>query len=111
MRIMPVSAIYKCHRSPRYKYHLFPVSFAAESFVSMAVIAISHPEINRMHVLHDVMADCITVNEAAQLMWITRRQVFRLCCRSQVRNDLQQVLAEPPAAVRESREITGQQPG
>jgi hypothetical protein len=31
-----------------------------------------------MHVLRDVMADRITVNEAAQLMRITCRQVFRL---------------------------------
>src|SRR4051794_2548525 len=44
----------------------------------MVVLAMSRPEIDRMHVLHDVMADCITVNEAAQLMRITRRQVFRL---------------------------------
>ncbi|WP_244626989.1 helix-turn-helix domain-containing protein [Microvirga tunisiensis] len=38
----------------------------------------SRPEIDRMHVLHDVMAERITVHEAAQLMRLTRRQVFRL---------------------------------
>jgi hypothetical protein len=44
----------------------------------MVVLAMSRPEIDRMHVLRDVMAERITVNEAAQLMRITRRQVFRL---------------------------------
>jgi hypothetical protein len=44
----------------------------------MVVIAMSRPEIDRMHVLRDVMAERITVNEAAQLLRITRRQVFRI---------------------------------
>jgi hypothetical protein len=44
----------------------------------MVVLAMSRPEIDRMHVLRDVMAERITVSEAAQLMRITRRQVFRL---------------------------------
>ena len=44
----------------------------------MVVLAMSRPEIDRMHVLHDVMAERITVHEAAQLMRLTRRQVFRL---------------------------------
>jgi hypothetical protein len=41
------------------------VSFAAESFISIVVLAMSRPEIDRMHVLRDVMAEHITVNEAA----------------------------------------------
>jgi hypothetical protein len=44
----------------------------------MVVLAMSRPEIDRMHVLRDVMAERITVHEAAQLMRLTRRQVFRL---------------------------------
>ena len=44
----------------------------------MVVLAMSRPEIDRMHVLRDVMAERITVNEAAQLLRITRRQVFRI---------------------------------
>ena len=44
----------------------------------MVVLAMSRPEIDRMHVLRDVMAERITVHEAAQLLRLTRRQVFRL---------------------------------
>lgn len=44
----------------------------------MVVLAMSRPEIDRMHVLRDVTADRISVNEAAQLMRLSRRQVFRL---------------------------------
>src|SRR4051812_8442998 len=44
----------------------------------MTVIAMSRTEIDRMHVLRDLAAGRITANEAAQLMWLTRRQVFRL---------------------------------
>ena len=44
----------------------------------MTVIAMSRPEIDRVHVLRDVVAERITVSEAAQLLRITRRQVFRL---------------------------------
>jgi hypothetical protein len=44
----------------------------------MTVIAMSRPEIDRVHVLRDVAADRISVREAAQLLRITRRQVFRL---------------------------------
>jgi predicted DNA-binding protein (UPF0251 family) len=43
----------------------------------MVVLAMSRPEIDRMHVLRDVTAKRITVNEAAQLLRLTRRQVFR----------------------------------
>jgi hypothetical protein len=39
----------------------------------VVVIAMSRPEIDRMRVLHDVMADRITVNEATQLMRISRQ--------------------------------------
>jgi hypothetical protein len=38
----------------------------------------SRPEFDRVHVLRDVMEDRMTVDEAAQLMRITCRQVFRL---------------------------------
>ena len=44
----------------------------------MTVIAMSRTEIDRMHVLRDMAAGRMTANEAAQLMWLTRRQVFRL---------------------------------
>src|SRR5215211_6508987 len=44
----------------------------------MTVIPMSRAEIDRVHVLRDVMAERITVREAAQLLRITRRQVFRL---------------------------------
>ena len=44
----------------------------------MTVIAISRTEIDRMHVLRDMAAGRMTANEAAQLMRLRRRQVFRL---------------------------------
>src|SRR5215210_3080400 len=44
----------------------------------MTVIAMSRTEIDRMHVLRDLAAGRITANEAAQLMRLTRRHVFRL---------------------------------
>src|SRR3954470_19835581 len=44
----------------------------------MTVIAMSRPEIDRMHVLRDLAAGRMTVNEAAQLTRLTRRHVFRL---------------------------------
>src|SRR3954468_6158615 len=44
----------------------------------MTVIAMSRTEIDRMHVLRDMVTGRITANEAAQLMRLTRRQVFRL---------------------------------
>src|SRR3954467_8731986 len=44
----------------------------------MTVIAMSRREIDRMHVLRDMAAGRMTVNEAAQLMRLTRRHVFRL---------------------------------
>ena len=44
----------------------------------MTVIVMSRTEIDRMHVLRDLAAGRMTANEAAQLMWLTRRQVFRL---------------------------------
>src|SRR3954470_24464682 len=43
----------------------------------MTVIAMSRTEIDRMHVLRDLAAGRITVNEAAQLTRLTRRHVFR----------------------------------
>jgi hypothetical protein len=39
----------------------------------MTVIAMSRPEIDRVHVLRDVAADRISVREAAQLLRVTRR--------------------------------------
>src|SRR3954453_18078033 len=44
----------------------------------MTVIAMSRPEIDRMHVLRDLAAGRMTVNEAAQLTRLPRRHVFRL---------------------------------
>jgi hypothetical protein len=44
----------------------------------MTVIGMSRPEIDRVHILRDVVAERMTVREAAQLLRITRRQVFRL---------------------------------
>src|SRR5215217_7391124 len=44
----------------------------------MTVIAMSRREIDRMHVLRDLVAGRITASEAAQLMRLTRRHVFRL---------------------------------
>jgi predicted DNA-binding protein (UPF0251 family) len=44
----------------------------------MTVIAMSRREIDRMQVLRDVMAEHLTVRDAAQLMGMTRRHVFRL---------------------------------
>ena len=44
----------------------------------MTVIAMSRKEIDRMQVLRDLNQQRITASEAAQLMHLTRRQVFRL---------------------------------
>jgi hypothetical protein len=44
----------------------------------MTVIAMSRTEIDRMSVLHDLAADRIKVADAATLMGLGRRQVFRL---------------------------------
>jgi Homeodomain-like domain len=44
----------------------------------MTVIAMSRREIDRMHVLRDLAAERICATEAAQLLQLTRRQVFRL---------------------------------
>ncbi|MFN7883448.1 MAG: helix-turn-helix domain-containing protein, partial [bacterium] len=42
----------------------------------MTVIAMSRQEIDRMQVLRDLDQRRITASEAAQLMRVTRRQVF-----------------------------------
>ena len=42
----------------------------------MTVIAMSRTEIDRMHMLRDLAAGRIPVNEAAQLTRLTRRHVF-----------------------------------
>ncbi len=47
----------------------------------MTVIAMSRTEIDRMPVLRDMAAGRMTANEAAQLMRLTRRLVFRLAKR------------------------------
>lgn len=44
----------------------------------MTVISMSRVEIDRMHVLKDLMSERITASGAAQLMGVTPRQVFRL---------------------------------
>jgi hypothetical protein len=48
------------------------------SFGPMTVIAMSRTEIDRMSVLQDLAASRIKVTEAATLMGLGRRQVFRL---------------------------------
>jgi len=44
----------------------------------MTVLSMSRAEIDRVHVLRDVVAERISVREASQLLRVTRRQVFRL---------------------------------
>lgn len=44
----------------------------------MTVLSMSRAEIDRVHVLRDVVAERITVREAAQLLRVTSRQAFRL---------------------------------
>lgn len=44
----------------------------------MTVLSMSRAEIDRVHVLKDLLAERIRPSEAAQLMGVTRRQVFRL---------------------------------
>ena len=44
----------------------------------MTVLAMSRAEIDRVHELKDLLAGRIRPSEAAQLMGVTRRQVFRL---------------------------------
>jgi hypothetical protein len=44
----------------------------------MTVLSMSRTEIDRVHVLKDLLAERIRTREAAQLMGVTTRQVFRL---------------------------------
>lgn len=44
----------------------------------MTVLSMSRTEIDRLHVLRDVIGDRISARDAAQLMRVTPRQVFRL---------------------------------
>jgi Homeodomain-like domain len=44
----------------------------------MTVVSMSRAEIDRAHVLRDLLADRIRAREASQLIGVTRRQVFRL---------------------------------
>lgn len=44
----------------------------------MTVLSMSRMEIDRVHILRDLLAERIAVREAAQLMQVTPRQVFRL---------------------------------
>jgi hypothetical protein len=48
------------------------------SFGPMTVIAMSRTEIDRMSVLEDLAASWIKMTEAASLMGLGRRQVYRL---------------------------------
>jgi hypothetical protein len=50
----------------------------------MTVIAMSGKELDRMQVLQDLCTKRITASEAAGLMRLTRRQVFRLARRYRV---------------------------
>lgn len=42
----------------------------------MTVLSMSRTEIDRLHVLRDVIGERISAREAAQLMRVTPRQVF-----------------------------------
>ena len=44
----------------------------------MTVLSMSRAEIDRVHVLKDLLAERIRPSEAAQLMGVTRRRAFRL---------------------------------
>ncbi len=44
----------------------------------MTVIAMTRLEIDRLHVMRDLATDRITAAEAARLMGVSRRHVFRL---------------------------------
>src|SRR3954454_14774226 len=44
----------------------------------MTVLSMSRAQIDRVHVLKDLLAERIRPSEAAQLMGVTRRRVFRL---------------------------------
>jgi hypothetical protein len=44
----------------------------------MAVLSMSRAEIDRVHVIRDVLAERIGISEAARLMRVTPRQIFRL---------------------------------
>jgi hypothetical protein len=44
----------------------------------MTVLSMSRVEIDRLHVLREVMAERISARDAAQLMRVTPRQIFRL---------------------------------
>src|SRR3989442_1207129 len=67
-RIWVVDARWRC-RSPQ---------FRLGSIGPMMVITMSRTEIDRMSVLQDLAASRIKVTEAATLMSLGRRQVFRL---------------------------------
>src|SRR3954467_8164298 len=64
---------------PRFRCH--PRRSALRSSRLMTVIAMSDKELDRMQVLRDLSTKQITVSEAAGLMRLTRRQVFRLAKR------------------------------
>jgi hypothetical protein len=44
----------------------------------MTVLSMSRTEIDRVHVIRDVLAERIGISEAARLMRVTPRQIFRL---------------------------------
>src|SRR3954453_13270290 len=64
---------------PRFRCH--PRRSALRSLRLMTVTAMSDKELDRMQVLRDLSTKQITVREAAGLMRLTRRQVFRLAKR------------------------------
>src|SRR5713101_3060289 len=76
MRMAAVDARSRSHRWPRSRCH--SPRFRLGSFGPMTVITMSRTEIDRMSVLQDLAANRIKVTEAATLMSIGRRQVFRL---------------------------------
>src|SRR5215831_10450187 len=71
-------------RTPLERSHLSSLEMSlsrplgAWEFGVMTVLSMSRAEIDRVHVLKDLLAERIRPSEAAQLMGVTRRQVFRL---------------------------------
>ena len=60
----------------------------------MAVLSMSRTEIDRVHVIRDVLAERIGISEAARLMRVTPRQIFRLL-RSIIQTGPQQAFSRP----------------
>src|SRR5215203_871945 len=71
----------RIEKSPIARFRCHPRRSALRSSQLMTVITMSDKELERMQVLRDLSTKQITVSEAAGLMRLTRRQVFRLAKR------------------------------